>query len=86
MKKSEAKEFFYDVRNSLNDYFGDYDCFWETETEILHHEATIYITIDYDNVPHEDVCEGIEDAVDNIGWDYKADWDDCRTYRVTIYD
>lgn len=40
----------------------------------------------YENVPDEDVCEEIEDAVDEIEWDYKADWDDCCTYRVTIYD
>lgn len=40
----------------------------------------------YENVPDEDVCEDIEDAIDEIEWDYQADWDDCCTYRVTIYD
>lgn len=83
MKKSTAKKFFNDVTNALSSYFEDR--FWSIDTEILHHEATIYIKVHYDQVPEyiDDVFIEVENAMNNLHWEYGADWDG-NTYFMTI--
>lgn len=93
MNKRTAKEFWNDVEDALDDYFEDYDCFWDTKTYMTTNPyndndgAEIDIKIDYDEVPDDidDVFCEIEDAVDNCGWEYSADWNG-NVYEVVLWD
>lgn len=84
MNRSTANSFFKDVKRALNDSFDE--CFWSIQTEVLNHEATIYITLDYYPDYIDDVYCAVEDALDdNVHWDFGYDWSD-NTLGVCIED
>lgn len=93
MIKSEAREFWSDVEDALYDYFDGDDSFWSIETYMEDDSydgtegASIDIEIDYDEVPeyYDDIFDAVEEAVDNCGWEYSADWND-NVYEVTHWE
>lgn len=91
MYKRTAYEFWNDVRDALNEYFENDNCFWSIETYMTTDDgcqgAAIDIEIDYDDVPeyYDDIFCEVENAVDNCGWSFSADWDG-NTYKVVLWD
>ncbi len=86
MDREMAYDFFQDVENALDNAFDD--CFWSIETEVFSDEANIYITINYEDVPEyleDDIFTEIEDALDDLEWEFSADWQD-NVYEITISD
>ena len=87
MNNSTAQDFYNDVENALNEAFDD--VFWGIDTETYSDEANIYISINYDDVPEylEDVFTEIEDALEDViyDWNCGTDWQD-NTFELCITD